>query len=80
MDRGKFVKQKIGLKSVFLAWKREYLVSRRVAHKTNAFASSLLNFSLQSAFDMIRAYSHTKNHSTINKKRNGKEKLIAAFQ
>ena len=46
LDRGRFVKRKIGLESVFYAWKREYLVDRKVVHKTHGFATALLNYSL----------------------------------
>ena len=80
LDKGKHVKRQINVRTVFQAWKREYMVDRAVAHKTANIVQNLRNLQTQKAFDMIRGYAYTKNHSNINKKLNGKQKMINAFQ
>ena len=51
MSKGKFVKRQANLRTVFAAWKREYMVERRVAYQTANLLVNLQNLSTQKAFD-----------------------------
>lgn len=56
------------------------MIDREVAYKTAHLMTNLQNLSTQHAFDMIKAYAYTKNHSNNNKKANGRQKLIMSLQ
>ena len=76
LDKGKFVKRCANKRTVFEAWKREYIIDRQVAYKTKNVMKNLQNLSMQSAFDLIRSYVLIKAKSNANKKANGQEKMI----
>ena len=41
LNKGKFVKKQINTRTVFQAWKREYIIDREVAYKTKNLMSNL---------------------------------------
>lgn len=54
--KGKFIKKQLNTNFVFKAWKREFLIVKRICSRVDQIMTVLVNLQKHRSFDMVKRY------------------------
>ena len=78
--KGKYIKTQLNKHSVFKAWKREFLIVKRMCSRVDQIMTTLVNLQKHRSYDIVKRYAVNRFETIKTRKNESQKRLIAILK